>query len=932
MKKIYALFFAVMLMAGVAAQAPSKMSYQAVVRNSSNQLVTNHAVSIRVSILKGSAAGTSIYTETRNTVTNANGLVSIEIGGGEGFDAINWADGPYFIKTETDPDGGTTYTITGTNQILAVPYALHSKTAEALSTGIIETDPVFGVSAAKGITSAYISSWNTAFGWGNHAGLYRPVSYVPAWNEITSNPFAFSSPASNQLLKYNSASGKWENWTPNFLTGFTETDPLWTAASANYYTKANLQTSGASQLHFNNLTNKPTTVAGYGITDAHDNWGTQTVVTDATLSGNGSAASPLKIAQHSATTGQVLKWNGTTWVPQDDATGTETLALPWSGSSSTGNDNYAFTVISTGMDIGAIRGKQTNTSVSSGGNGVYGESASPFGSGVYGKSTGTYGVGTYGEGYIGMKARGDVKGIYANSAGTGVEGRSTSMTGYGLAGYSPNCGVYGETWNTRGYGVYGKSTGGDLYEDITCGVYGEANTEHAYGVKGFVSDSMGANYGVYGESKSDNGYGVYGTSKGFGVSGQATGKFGTGVYGKSGGFQGIAVFGEATADNSIGIKGLAFTSNSTGVYGEGAKQGIYGISANYGIYGTSTGYKGKAVIGEATGTNSIAIQGTATNSNSTGVWGEGDNQGVYGVSASSDGMGVYGSASGTTGDNFGMYGESLSSAGTGVYGKAPLYGIYGISSGANSFGVYGKTTSGTGYGVYGEAQKIGVYGVSSSATGSGVYGEALKYGIYGFATAAAGYGVYGLSSSTSGYGVYGESPRYGAYAKSTGATGRGVVGEATGTGSIGVWGIALGDNSTGVYGQGANYDFYAAGPGVNYGEASSIRWKKNIEPIPDPLGKVQAIRGVYFDWDTGHGSRHDVGMIAEEVGKVLPEIVVYEENGIDASGMDYSKITPLLVEAIKALISENDRLKLENEQISKRLEKLENSIETSMRK
>ena len=60
-------------------------------------------------------------------------------------------------------------------------------------------------------------------------------------------------------------------------------------------------------------------------------------------------------------------------------------------------------------------------------------------------------------------------------------------------------------------------------------------------------------------------------------------------------------------------------------------------------------------------------------------------------------------------------------------------------------------------------------------------------------------------------------------------------------------------------------------------------------------------------------------MIAEEVGKVLPEIVVFEENGVDASGMDYSKITPLLVEAIKALKAESDLLK-------ERLEKLEKTI------
>ncbi|MBW6534207.1 MAG: hypothetical protein K0B11_04320 [Mariniphaga sp.] len=52
-----------------------------------------------------------------------------------------------------------------------------------------------------------------------------------------------------------------------------------------------------------------------------DNWGTDYVRTDATLTGQGTMAQPLKIAQQSATTGQVLKWNGTTWVPATDETG-----------------------------------------------------------------------------------------------------------------------------------------------------------------------------------------------------------------------------------------------------------------------------------------------------------------------------------------------------------------------------------------------------------------------------------------------------------------------------------------------------------------------------------------------------------------------------------------------------------------------------------
>ncbi|HYG49584.1 MAG TPA: hypothetical protein VD905_01725, partial [Flavobacteriales bacterium] len=114
-------------------QAPQLMSYQAVIRNSSNVLLVSQPVGMRISILQGSVTGTPVYIETVNTTTNANGLVSLSIGANTvvsgTFAGINWAVGPYFIKTETDPTGGTSYTITGTTQLMSVPYALYAENA-----------------------------------------------------------------------------------------------------------------------------------------------------------------------------------------------------------------------------------------------------------------------------------------------------------------------------------------------------------------------------------------------------------------------------------------------------------------------------------------------------------------------------------------------------------------------------------------------------------------------------------------------------------------------------------------------------------------------------------------------------------------------------------------------------------------------------------
>lgn len=263
------------------------------------------------------------------------------------------------------------------------------------------------------------------------------------------------------------------------------------------------------------------------------------------------------------------------------------------------------------------------------------------------------------------------------------------------------------------------------------------------------------------------------------------------------------------------------------------------------------------------GHNDAVIYGETTNSNGCGVYGIATktgnvtNYGGYFTAAGDNGYGVVGYAS-KTGDNITNYGGYFIA--TGDHG----YGVTGICTGEHGRGVSG-TASGSGYGVFGTSDiGAGVRGVAQNS------GALNNWGGYFEGKGSFGRGVYGYASHTSGnnYGVYGKS-----------------------------------DSNNG-------YDFYANGAGTDYGASSSIRWKTNIIEIDNPLEKLAELRGVYFDWDEEHGGQHDIGCIAEEVGKVLPEIVVYEENGIDANGMDYSKLTPLLIEAIKAL--------------QKRVEELEN--------
>lgn len=131
MKKNLALIISFLFfVCGFAQTPPQKMSYQAIIRNNENVVIKNENVGIQIRIIQGDEFGASVFVERHTVTTNANGLATLEIGGGTvvsgNFATIDWANGPYLLKTELDPTGGTDYTISGFSQLLSVPYALYA--------------------------------------------------------------------------------------------------------------------------------------------------------------------------------------------------------------------------------------------------------------------------------------------------------------------------------------------------------------------------------------------------------------------------------------------------------------------------------------------------------------------------------------------------------------------------------------------------------------------------------------------------------------------------------------------------------------------------------------------------------------------------------------------------------------------------------------
>ena len=136
MNKLFTVFLLFISFA-LLAQVPQGVGYQGVATDNNGIELVNQSISIKASVLSGSANGNVEWEETHATTTDAFGLVALTIGQGtstgsgaqSSFEDISWGTNTHFLKIEMDATGGNNYSFMGTNQMMSVPYALYAESA-----------------------------------------------------------------------------------------------------------------------------------------------------------------------------------------------------------------------------------------------------------------------------------------------------------------------------------------------------------------------------------------------------------------------------------------------------------------------------------------------------------------------------------------------------------------------------------------------------------------------------------------------------------------------------------------------------------------------------------------------------------------------------------------------------------------------------------
>ncbi len=379
--------------------------------------------------------------------------------------------------------------------------------------------------------------------------------------------------------------------------------------------------------------------------------------------------------------------------------------------------------------------------------------------------------------------------------------------------------------------------------------------------------------------------------------------FAFGSYTNGNAFLGFAGNTTTTGVDNTAAGLLALSSNTSG--GDNTAYGAYALQSNS-TGGSNTAIGANTLSFNTTGSSNAATGAGALFRNSTGNNNTADGFGTlsynttasYNTAAGSQALYFNTTGGWNTATGYqALYSNSTGSENTATGAAALLSNTTG--SGNSASGYEALYTNTTGNDNVASGYQAMYYSNGLENTADGAY--ALLYNTTGSENTAAG--AFALAGNKTGTDLtcigYGCDTGADALHNATGIGAHAIVSQSNSLvlGGTGQYAVRVGIGTTAP----SNILTIARGAGHPVSDSwetySSRRWKTNIHTLPDALDKVEQLRGVSYDLkDSG---KREIGVIAEEVGAVVPEVVSYEANGKDASGVDYSRLTALLIEAVK---------------------------------
>jgi trimeric autotransporter adhesin len=600
-----------------------------------------------------------------------------------------------------------------------------------------------------------------------------------------------------------------------------------------------------------------------------DNWGSQTVNSNSTLTGNGTISTPLGIADNGVNSAKILDGSVATNDLANNAV--TTLKIADGTISPADLANSAVTTDKLG-DLAVSAAKIQSSAVTSDKLASNSVTDAKIAAGAVTGAKIAQGGATSGQalkwnGTAWAPGNDDLGGLTLPFEGTAL----TTLEGSSALKVSNSGTAFGSAAITG----HATATSGS-----TRGVIGQSDSSDGRGVQGYASGKTGRNYGVAGFTDSSDGSAA-------------------GVYGGA----------SSTTGATSAVMGWNVSTVGTGVYGYAGTS----TGANYGVRGISASTSGTGILGEANAPSG------ATN-------------GVTGRSSSTSGTGVFGTASATSGNTYGVFGSTISPNGRAV-------GARSVSSTGTTYGVHSQVLSSAGFSGYFTGGKFYV----SGNVGIGTETPEYRLDVYAPTNSNTGIAVFRNFSGQNKIELRQNSNGAGALELNNSGSTTTVLLSGDGTNYINGGSLGIGTTApTQALHVVGNIRVSAIGSGAYWGpvnrtfdgtfttSTSDIRLKENVKTLNGGLDKVLQLRGVSFNWKSNPEYGNQIGFIAQEVEKVIPELVFTNE--VDGyKGVNYAEVAAVMVEAIKELKAENDQLKAENEKVNTRLEKIEALLNTTVK-